>query len=79
MLIPETSDSDVSCDVSEQETVPYANCMNEGTSTKSDTHVKPHIDLSGLSEKTSQLEEPSQKHDVSDDGALELVREIFFT
>ncbi|KAI7811960.1 uncharacterized protein si:ch211-127m7.2 [Triplophysa rosa] len=78
MVIPETSDSEVSdavCDVTEQESVPYANCMNEGTSTKSDTNLKPHIDGSGASGK---LEEPSQKHDASDD-ALELVREIFFT
>ncbi|XP_056596621.1 uncharacterized protein si:ch211-127m7.2 [Triplophysa dalaica] len=77
MVIPETSDSEVSdtdCDVTEQETVPYANCMNEGIST-SDTHLKPHIDGSGAYEK---LEEPLQKHDASDDDALELVREIFF-
>lgn len=78
MVIPETSDSeesDTDCGVTEQETVPYANCMNEGISTTSDTHLKPHIDGSGAYEK---LEEPSQKHDASDDDALELVREIFF-
>lgn len=74
-VIPETSDSEASDadrDVTAQETVPYANCVTEGTSAKSDTHFRPHIDGS-----LTMVKESPQKRD-EDDG-LELVREIFFT
>ncbi|KAF4095165.1 uncharacterized protein si:ch211-127m7.2 [Onychostoma macrolepis] len=76
-IIPETdedmSDSDVQdrtyvSNITEQETVPYGNCLEESTSTKPDCHLKPPSDGSGASEKP-----------YVDDDALELVREIFFT
>nr|XP_055048034.1 uncharacterized protein si:ch211-127m7.2 [Misgurnus anguillicaudatus] len=86
MVIPETDSSDceardrtyvsdTDCEIAEQETVPYGNCTSEGTS----SHMKPHTDDSGTSEKMLRLQEPSHKPDDSDDEALELVREVFFT
>ncbi|XP_051548177.1 uncharacterized protein si:ch211-127m7.2 [Myxocyprinus asiaticus] len=88
IIIPETdaetSDSDVhdsvlytDCDIAEQETVPFGNCMEESTSAKLGSHLKLHLDGLGTSEKKPQLEDISQKPDA--DEALELVREIFFT
>ncbi|KAK2867263.1 hypothetical protein Q8A67_025380 [Cirrhinus molitorella] len=76
-IIPETdkdmSDTDVqdrTCvsNIAELETVPYGNCMEEGTSSKPDCHLKPLSDGPGASEKP----------EVVDDEALKLVREIFF-
>ncbi|XP_073687627.1 uncharacterized protein [Garra rufa] len=72
-IIPETDEEDMSdndvqdrtcvSNIAELETVPYGNCMEEGTNTKPDCHLKPP---------------PSEKPNV-DDEALKLVREIFFT
>ncbi|XP_056307738.1 uncharacterized protein si:ch211-127m7.2 [Danio aesculapii] len=76
MVILETDDEDSTdlhhktrvSNIAEQETVPYANCVEESTSTKPDCHLKP----------TSDVSEPPEKPD-DDDEALKLVREIFFT
>ncbi|XP_051978858.1 uncharacterized protein si:ch211-127m7.2 [Xyrauchen texanus] len=80
IIIPETdaetSDSDdgvlyTDCDIAEQETVPFGNCMEESTS----ANLVKNLDGLGTSEKKPQLEDISQKTDE----ALELVREIFFS
>lgn len=75
MVIPETDDEESTdlhhktrvSNIAEQETVPYANCVEESTSTKPDCHLKP----------TSDVSEPPEKP--YEDEALKLVREIFFT
>ncbi|RXN23385.1 hypothetical protein ROHU_022791 [Labeo rohita] len=77
-IIPETDEEDMSdldvqdrtyvSNIAQLETVPYGNCMEEGTSTKPDCHLKPPSGGSGASEKLGV-----------DDEALKLVREIFFS
>ncbi|KAL0155071.1 hypothetical protein M9458_049334, partial [Cirrhinus mrigala] len=52
-IIPKTDEEDMTyvSHIAELETVPYGNCMEEGTSTKPDCHLKPPTRGSGASEK----------------------------